>query len=66
MTYESSRKGRNLVIICVVSFENTVISSCGWLEDRLSELPPAMEFGLDSRTADPDQIARTASRFLKG
>jgi fructoselysine 3-epimerase len=25
-----------------------------------------MEIGLDSRTADPDQIARTALRFLKG
>jgi len=38
ITYESSRKGRNLVIICVVSLENTLISSCGWLEDRLLEL----------------------------
>jgi hypothetical protein len=36
------------------------------MEDRLLELPPAMEIGLDSRTADPDQIARTALRFLKG
>jgi protein FrlC len=25
-----------------------------------------MEIGLDSRTADPDQIARTALKFLKG
>jgi protein FrlC len=25
-----------------------------------------MEIGLDSRTADPDQIARTALTFLKG
>jgi fructoselysine 3-epimerase len=25
-----------------------------------------MELGLDSRAADPDQIARTALRFLKG
>jgi len=25
-----------------------------------------MEIGLDSRAADPDQIARTALRYLKG
>jgi sugar phosphate isomerase/epimerase len=36
------------------------LNECGY--DRYL----TMEIGLDSRTADPDQIARTALKFLKG